>query len=240
MENDPDNPIPPRLALYHGVVTARNDPLKIGRVRVSVPGLVDESDWAFPLSLARGRGRGFFDVPEVGAEVGVWWLAGDTDRAFYVPGHFVAPGGEGQGPTAVQAGDVSADDAPDIHVWETGEHVVLLDGRSGVAAFEVRDKSTGDGFRYERGSMTLELSATTKVRVVAGDQTLELDASGSVSLSASLTAAITAALKVELGGSGLSPMDGVVTGQAIDMFSGSTQFALGNASALVLAKKLPG
>lgn len=167
MENEPDNPIPPRLALYNGVVIARNDPLKIGRVRVRVPGLVDESDWAFPLSLARGRGRGFFDVPDLGADVGVWWLAGDPDRPFYVPGHFIAPGGAGQGPSAVQAADVTPEDAPDIKVWETEDHVILLDGRTGREALEVRDKVTGDGVLYDRTTMSMEVRATVAVKIVS-------------------------------------------------------------------------
>lgn len=38
-------------------------------------------------------------------------------------------------------------------------------------------------------------------------------------------------------GDTLTPLDGVVTGQAIDSFTGLTQFALGNASASVRAKK---
>lgn len=46
-------------------------------------------------------------------------------------------------------------------------------------------------------------------------------------------------LKVELGGQGLLPTDGVVTGLAVDTFTGSTQFALGNVSAAVLASKIP-
>lgn len=167
MENDLDDPTPNRLALYHGVVTHRNDPLKIGRVRVRVPGIVDESDWAFPLAMSRGRGVGFFDVPEVDAEVGVWWLAGDPDRPFYVPAHFIAPGGSGLGPSAVQALDVTPEDAPDIKVWETADHIVLLDGRSGREAFEVRDKNTGDGVLYDGVTRSIEVRGTVSVKLVS-------------------------------------------------------------------------
>jgi hypothetical protein len=45
-------------------------------------------------------------------------------------------------------------------------------------------------------------------------------------------------LTVELGDEGLDPIrDGVVTGQAIDSFTGMPQWMLGNASTTVLAKK---
>jgi len=171
MENDPDNPLPPRLALYHGVVVARNDPLKIGRVRVRVPGIVDESDWAFPLAMGRGDGVGFFHVPEDGAEVGVWWLAGDTtQRPFYVPGHWTAPGRAGRGPSQVQAADVTPDDAPDMKLWETEDHLILLDGRAGREAFEVRDKVTGDGVSYDRSTMSLEVKGTVSVKITSTGQ----------------------------------------------------------------------
>lgn len=175
MENDPDDPTPSRLALYHGVVMQRNDPLKIGRVRVQVPGIVDLSDWAFPLAMSRGRSLGFFDVPEVNAEVGVWWLAGDPDRPFYVPGHCIAPGGAGLGPTAVQAADVTPEDAPDIKVWETPDHVILLDGRSGREAFEVRDKNTGDGVLYDGVTRSIEVRGTVSVKLVSLG-TVQIDA----------------------------------------------------------------
>lgn len=167
MENDPDNPLPSRLALYDGVVLANNDPLKIGRVRVRVPGIVDESDWAFPLSLGRGDGVGFWHIPKVGADVGVWWLAGEPDRPFYVPGHHIAPRGAGRGPTYIQAEDVTPDDAPAIKLWETEDHLILLDGRAGRQGFEVRDKTTGDGVTYDRTTMSLEVKGTVSVKVTS-------------------------------------------------------------------------
>jgi hypothetical protein len=48
--------------------------------------------------------------------------------------------------------------------------------------------------------------------------------------------------RVEIGGAGavpLLPTDGVLTGLAIDVFSGLPHFALGNASQVVFAKKIP-
>lgn len=167
MENDQDDPTPPRLALYDGVVTRRDDPLKIGRVRVRVPGLIDETDWAFPLSMGRGDGVGFWHVPKVGADVGVWFLTGNFDRPFYVPGHHIAPRGSGRGPSFIQASSVSVEDAPEIKLWETEDHLILLDGRTGSQAFEVRDKLTGDGVAYDRSTMSLEVKGTISVKITS-------------------------------------------------------------------------
>jgi hypothetical protein len=166
-ELDQDDPTPRRLALYDGVVTDRADPLKIGRVRVRVPGIVDETDWAFPLSMAHGRGVGFFNVPAVGADVGVWFLAGDHDRPFYVPGHFVAPRGAGQGPAYIQAEEITPEEAPDVRLWETDDHLIVLDGRAGHHAFQVVDKVTGDGVAYERATMTIEVKGTVGVKITS-------------------------------------------------------------------------
>lgn len=166
-ENNPDDPTPRRLALYDGVVIDRSDPLKIGRVRVRIPGLIDESDWAFPLSMGRGDGVGFWHVPKVGADVGVWFLGGDHDRPFYVPGHHIAPGGRGRAPSFIQAADVTPGDAPDVKLWETDDHLILLDGRAGRQAFEVRDKSTGDGVAYDRATMSLEVKGTISVKITS-------------------------------------------------------------------------
>jgi hypothetical protein len=43
--------------------------------------------------------------------------------------------------------------------------------------------------------------------------------------------------RLQMGTNDLDPTDGVVTGKAIDSFTGSTQFVLGNASGTVFAKK---
>ena len=65
--------------LYIGEVVDREDPEGIGRVRVRIPGLVEPaSNWAFPLGTVGGGSdrRGFYSVPEKGAEVGVLFTTG--------------------------------------------------------------------------------------------------------------------------------------------------------------------
>jgi hypothetical protein len=166
-ENDPDDPTPRRLALYDAVVVRNDDPLKIGRLRMRVPGMIDLTDWAFPLSMGRGDGVGFYHVPKIGADVGAWFLGGDHDRPFYVPGHWIAPRGSGRAPSYIQAADISPADAPAIKLWETEDHLILLDGRTGHAAFEVRDKVTGDGVSYDRNTMSLEVKGTVSVKVTS-------------------------------------------------------------------------
>lgn len=169
MENDPDRPDSPRLAIYNGIVADRTDPLKIGRVKVMIPGVAEPSTgWAFPLSIGSGENqRGWFDVPEVGAEVAVWFLQGDSDHPYYVCAHWGAPGGSGQAPTPIQAADVTPETAPDIKVYETPRHLLVFDCRSGREGFEVKDKVSGDGVTYDGLTRILELRGTVAVRIVS-------------------------------------------------------------------------
>ena len=60
------------LGMYVGYVTKRDDEEQLGRVRVCIPGVLEpESAWAWPLGTSGGgsKDRGFFAVPEEGAEV---------------------------------------------------------------------------------------------------------------------------------------------------------------------------
>ena len=164
MENDIDRPDPSFTALYHGVVTANADPLKIGRVRVRVMGLVEpESDWAFPIATVGGgeSALGFYSVPKVGAEVGVWFKAGDVDHPFYVAGHWGAPGGSSQAPTPVR--DATPEEAPLIRCFETERHIMTFDARPGRESMEFKDKVSGDGIAFDGLTRSLEISGTVAV-----------------------------------------------------------------------------
>ena len=78
------------------------------------------------------------------------------------------------------------------------------------------------------------LMAAYHLRTALGDITLE--SGGAMSLSARMPVRVNGSF-IFLGGTSLTPLDGVVTGKAIDTFTGSPQFALGNASKTVWAKK---
>ena len=73
--------------MYVGVVTKNDDPEKLGRVKVRIPGLVDpESAWAFPMGAPGGGSKrhGFFSPPVVGAEVCVFFHGGDPDHPWFI------------------------------------------------------------------------------------------------------------------------------------------------------------
>lgn len=87
---DPDNPdFDPRfLGIHEGPVVDRNDPEKLGRVKVRIPGLVEPATpWAWPVGAPGGgtKDRGFWWIPDEGSEVAVWFKGGDPDQPRYMP-----------------------------------------------------------------------------------------------------------------------------------------------------------
>ena len=133
------------VGAYLGTVQANNDPQKLGRCRVTVPGLIEPfSAWAFPMSTVGGgsANRGFFSVPEVGADVLVFFVQGDTDLPVYMPAHWGVLDGSPETPQIVQ--EMDATDAPKLKVFETGRFQMVWDGRDGELKWFILDKTSGD------------------------------------------------------------------------------------------------
>lgn len=161
MSGEFDTDDPRYTALYIGEVVDREDPESLGRVRVRVPGLVDPaSAWAFPLGTVGGGSdrRGFFSVPEKGAEVGVLFHQGDIDHPFYLCGHWGKPGGTAEVPEPAR--DLPKEDAPNVRAFETGRFLLVFDDRAGKEAFLVKDKKSGDQIEFDGAAMGITIKAT--------------------------------------------------------------------------------
>ena len=238
--------------LHIGQVVDRADPEQLGRVRVRIPGLVEPaSAWAFPLGSVGGgsAGRGFFAIPEVGAEVGVLFHRGDADHPYYLAGHWGRPGGASEVPAPAR--DLSPAETPQVRVFETGRFLLVFDDRGGNESLRLQDKVGGDLISLDAGagitvktSNDLTIHAAGKV-LLKGTADVSIDTEGDVTVaalgSATVTAnrqAIVSAPDVQLGGSGLASLvNGVVLAGGIDPFTGLTYAALGSASGVVTAKK---
>lgn len=155
------------VALYRGVVTAINDPLKIGRVKVRVPGLLEpDSGWALPLNVGGGaEALGFYFVPEVGAEVAVWFHQGDVDELHYIPGCFRAPGRSSGLNERITA--KSPEDAPKVKVIETDRFLVVLDDSEDTPAMILRDKVSGDGVELNALTRQMTITATSSISITS-------------------------------------------------------------------------
>lgn len=66
---------------YRGKVTANNDPLRQGRIQVSVPAIFGDGrqSWAMPCFPYAGKNIGLFAIPPVDTNVWVEFEGGDPD-----------------------------------------------------------------------------------------------------------------------------------------------------------------
>lgn len=145
---------------YEGVITKRDDPLGIGRVRVRIPGEVEpESGWLLPFGSWFGgsSGKGAIAAPPMGASVLVWFVGCDPENGRYAPSGW----GEGEAPEGYKVTDDG-----DLKVL-AGERVrVELDDRGPTAGVRVVDKATGADVVLELDLATRQVAIRATLGVV--------------------------------------------------------------------------
>lgn len=180
MEYTPD---PKFFAVYDGVVTRRDDPLRIGRVEIRIPGMIDEPGvWALPTATVGGgsSARGFFYVPDVGAEISVWFKIGDPDHPRYVAGPWGAPDGQQEIPEAARG--LSAEETPDVRVLDFKNYELVVDEREGHETFRIRDKRQFEG--TEGDTDIIEFDGVNRGLVVSGMVSVNLRSLGAINIDA--------------------------------------------------------
>lgn len=167
---------PRYTAMYVGTVTKNDDPKKLGRVKVKVPGLIDpESDWALPLGTGGGiKSRGTYAPPAVGAECALFFNQGDVDQPFYLTAHWGEPGGKRETPGPV-GGYKGANDPEDPEalspadatkvrtVFEGERYVVWADERPGKERLVLRDKKLDDEVEMDGAKGGISIRATAGI-----------------------------------------------------------------------------
>lgn len=201
-----------------GQVCRRDDPLKIGRVKVLCPAVFGsrESFWALPIGTMNGgsikktddtyESRGLFAVPAIGANVALFFHLGDSTELFYMGGWFHEDGG-GKTPASGLPGIDPGD--PDVVVWEFQDWKLIVSDKATKTRFRIESKTDPDTFYDidpETGVMTARMSAKVRFEAKGSpDSFIELDgASGKIVVS-------TPAL--ELGGVGAT--EAAVLGSAL-------------------------
>ena len=152
------------FGMYVGHVTDRKDPDKLGRVRVCVPGLLEpHSAWAWPLGTVGGgsKNRGFFAVPEEGAEVALFFNQGDVDKPYFISAHWGKPNGESEVPEEAQR------DSPDNRVLATETFRLELDESEGARRLKITNKKTDDYLLFDAEENTITLQGTTSILIKA-------------------------------------------------------------------------
>jgi uncharacterized protein involved in type VI secretion and phage assembly len=150
--------------MYVGYVTHRKDPEGLGRVRVCIPGVLEpHSAWAWPLGTSGGgfKDRGFFAVPEEGAEVAVFFNQGDLDAPYFLSAHWGKPDGESEVPEEAQV------DPPDNRVIATPTFRIELDESDKAKKLKLTNRKTGDFLLFDAEENSITLQGTTAITIKA-------------------------------------------------------------------------
>lgn len=112
---------------YRGSVTDNNDPLQMGRIRVTVPDVsaVNESSWAMPAAVVAGKQMGTYAVPLVGSGVWVEFEQGDPDFPIWSGCYW---GGSSELPGPALEGDSSN---PSIVLQTAKQNVIVISDVAG-------------------------------------------------------------------------------------------------------------
>jgi uncharacterized protein involved in type VI secretion and phage assembly len=123
---------------YRAFVENRNDPKKLGRLKVKVPHLLGDvaTGWAWPVVPYAGANVGFFSIPAVGDMVWVEFLDGELDQPIWTGGAWGMPGRKSEIPEEAKA------NYPDTHVLRTKSgHTITLDDSRGNERLTLRAKN---------------------------------------------------------------------------------------------------
>ncbi len=150
-----------------GVVTRNDDPLKIGRVKAVIPGVIEpETDWILPWG-SQGGGeleRGSYFPPDVGAEIGVIFVGEDHDQPRFLCGPWGAPGEIGQGPSWLK--DLSPEEAPQVKGIQTKRFNIIIDEREGHENLLISDRLfPSDSFEIDGVSHGVAVRGTAAVAI---------------------------------------------------------------------------
>ena len=124
-----DTSCPTYFGKYRGEVVNPLDPQGLGRIQVSVPGVLGSAKlaWAMPCFPGAGPGVGIFAIPPMGAKVWVEFERGDPDYPIWSGGFW------GMGETPATMGPTQ----PFTHVWAGSNFKIEILDMPGVATLTI-------------------------------------------------------------------------------------------------------
>lgn len=141
--------VPEHFGAYRGVVVDNADPEGDARCRIEVVGVIGLTDWAYPVCTVGGGSpqRGGFVVPDIGADVIVWFVGGDLEQPIYTSAHWSRRNGERERPKP--ALDVPPAEAYQVQSLQLGSLCLSVDERQGQRKFVMEDLDTGDAIVWD-------------------------------------------------------------------------------------------
>lgn len=163
-------------APYPGVIVRVDDPEKIGRAKVRVPGLIDpESGWALPMTIGGGNdAHGIYFPPKAGSECLVFFSHGDVDHPYYIPANWHAPRGQGSQLNSRITGKSPAE-AVKVKIIESERWLIVLDDTADTPAFLISDKQSG-------GLDQIEFNGLTRALTIKGTSQITIQSIGQITI----------------------------------------------------------
>lgn len=164
-------------SIYDGVVYDNLDPMLVGRIRATVPGVIEPySAWALPVGFpGAGPGRGFWAPPPVGANVSLFFKEGDPDHPRYFCGPWAAPDGAPlDSPDFVH--ELTPSEAVQVVGLQTRRWDIVADDRPGHERLVIRDRL------MEQNS--IEIDGTTQAVTISGTVAIQIQSTGVVKIDA--------------------------------------------------------
>lgn len=173
-------------AAHKAVVTDNADPMKLGRVKATIPGYITETGWAYPFGTLGGgeKGRGTYSVPPIGAEIQVSFDDGDTHHPRYTGGHWGRTDGVPDIPgAALEALNEDGDSVAHlIHVVETDRFEIVHDSRTNKTRLYIRSKDSGQ--TMDGSAIMIELDETNGTVGISAPAAITIRSHGAISIEA--------------------------------------------------------
>jgi hypothetical protein len=153
---------------YDAEVVDREDPEGLHRVKVCIPGEIDESYWMFPVG-GNGMGgpkQGSHRVPPIGASVLVFFVCGDRENGRYLAGNW--------GEDEVPDDDAVTSDGDNV-VYMDKRLKVEVDSRESTTGVRVSDLATGVG-------VVVDIDAANRTVGITGQLGVVITSSGSIAI----------------------------------------------------------
>lgn len=145
-----------RFGKYRARVTSNDDPEKMGRIKVNVPTLYNdskvESGWALPCAVSH-----VFRIPNIGEMVWVEFEEGDIERAIWTHGSIVRKQGINQidshtqgtyrsednsgGRVSESLGQTYAGEYRNVETWNNNGNIIEVDSTEGQERILIQHKS---------------------------------------------------------------------------------------------------
>lgn len=187
------------------IVTQNNDPEGLGRLKVKLPWLTDDSetDWVRMVSFMVGKEFGAVFMPEVNDEVLVAFEQGDVNHPIVIgalwnmedaPPETNADGKNHTKILKMRSGHViSFNDDSDggkahLEIKSSSGHTILLDDESGNEKVTIKDKSEENLISLDAASNTISIESGATIKVkgkkieIEADSALSLKSNGTVTI----------------------------------------------------------